>query len=203
MTLLFAGDDKVRQNRDHRAVHRHGDRDFIKRDAVEQDLHILDAINRYTRFADVTLHPGVITVVAAVRCQIKGHRHALLARSQSLAVERVAFLSCRKTRVLTDSPRAACVHRRLDPPRKRPLTGDATQMIQPLKVGLSIQRLDLDPFQRFPRQVLKGFAPQFFCRKLSPKLCAVRRVLIRHGDVLLCLSLRPGTCVRVCGCRGH
>ena len=41
-TLFFACDDKTGEDRNHRTIHRHGNADFFQRNAVEQDLHILD-----------------------------------------------------------------------------------------------------------------------------------------------------------------
>ncbi len=44
---------KAGQHRQHRAVHGHRDRHLVERDAVEQDLHVLDGVDRDAGLADV------------------------------------------------------------------------------------------------------------------------------------------------------
>jgi hypothetical protein len=56
--LLLRGDDVAGEHRQHRAVHRHRDADLVERDPVEQDLHVLDRIDRHARLADVAGDPG-------------------------------------------------------------------------------------------------------------------------------------------------
>ena len=51
--LLLAGDDVTRHDRQHRAVHGHRDRHLIQRNAVEQDLHVLDGVDGHAGLADV------------------------------------------------------------------------------------------------------------------------------------------------------
>ena len=51
--LLLGGDDVARQHRQHGAVHGHRHAHLVERDAVEQDLHVLDGIDRHTGLADV------------------------------------------------------------------------------------------------------------------------------------------------------
>jgi hypothetical protein len=80
MPLLFTRDNKRGQNGDNRAVHRHGNRDLTQGNAVKQDFHILDAINRHAGFADIALDPFMVAVIATVRRQIERHRYALLTR---------------------------------------------------------------------------------------------------------------------------
>ena len=89
MPLLFPRHDEVGKDRNNRTVHRHRHRDLIEWNTIKEDLHILDAINRYARLADITLNAGVVAVIAPVGRQIEGHRHALLPCSQSLAIERI------------------------------------------------------------------------------------------------------------------
>ena len=85
--LLFRRDDEVRERRDHRAVHRHRHRHLVERDPVEQDLHVLDGVDRDARLADVADHARVVGVVAAVRGQIERDRQAHLAGLQVRAEE--------------------------------------------------------------------------------------------------------------------
>jgi hypothetical protein len=76
--LLFARDDEERQDRDHRAVHRHRHAHLVERDAVEQDLHVLDAVDGDARLADIAHHARMVAVIAAMGGQIEGDRQALL-----------------------------------------------------------------------------------------------------------------------------
>jgi hypothetical protein len=46
-------DDVAGQDRQHRAVHGHRHRHLVERDAVEQDLHVLDRVDRDAGLADV------------------------------------------------------------------------------------------------------------------------------------------------------
>ena len=73
MPLFFTSDDKTGQNRNHRSVHRHRDADLIQWNAVEQNFHIFDAVNRHARFANIAFDPWVVAVITTVGCQIKRH----------------------------------------------------------------------------------------------------------------------------------
>ena len=87
--LFFCRNDVKRQNGQDRSVHRHAHGHAIQRNPFEQALHILNRINRNPRHANVSGNPGMVAVVATVRCQVKRHAQALLARSQIGAVERI------------------------------------------------------------------------------------------------------------------
>ena len=87
MALLFTRDDETGQNRDHRTIHRHTDADLVQRNAVKEDLHILDRVDRNTRLADIANHTRVIAVIAAMRRQIEGDRDPLLTCGQVAAVK--------------------------------------------------------------------------------------------------------------------
>ncbi len=130
MALLFARHDETGQDRDHRAVHRHRHADLVQRDAVEQDLHVLDAVDRHTGLADIAHHARMIAVIAAVRGQIEGDRHALLTGRQIAAVEGVGFLGGRKPGILPDGPGPARIHRGLHAAGERRRPGDRAQMRQ-------------------------------------------------------------------------
>ena len=108
--LLLPGDDEEGQDRDHRAVHRHRNRHLIERNAVEQDLHVLDRVDRHAGLADIADHARVIAVIAAVRGEIEGDRQALLPGSEIAAVEGVRFLGGRETRILPDRPGPPGIH---------------------------------------------------------------------------------------------
>ena len=89
MALLLARDDETCENRDHCAVHRHGDRDLIQRNAVEENLHVLNRVDGHTGLAHIALNARVIAVITPVRRQIESNRNTLLPGGQSTAVEGV------------------------------------------------------------------------------------------------------------------
>ena len=78
--LLFGRDHVAGEHRQHRAVHRHRHADLVERDAVEQDLHVLDRVDRHAGLADVAGDARVVAVVAAVRGEVEGHADALRRR---------------------------------------------------------------------------------------------------------------------------
>jgi hypothetical protein len=80
------------------------DTDISPKDAVEQDLHVLDAVDGHARLADIAHHAGVVAVIAAMGGQVESDRQALLPRRQIAAIESVRFLGGGKARVLADRP---------------------------------------------------------------------------------------------------
>ena len=148
--LLLGRDDVAGEHRQHRAVHRHRDADLVERDPVEQDLHVLDRVDRHAGLADVAGHARMVAVVAAVGRQVEGDADALPAAGQRLAVEGVRLLGGREARVLADRPRPHRVHRRL---RAAHVGREARQRVgvrQALQVGRGVERLDDDAFGRLP-----------------------------------------------------
>ena len=111
--LLFRSHDIARKHRQYRSVHRHGYRYFVQRNAVEQDLHILNRIDSNTRLAHITCYSWVIGVVSSVGCEIKGNRDTLATRRQCLAIEGITLFRRRKPGILTNSPPPTSVHSRL------------------------------------------------------------------------------------------
>ena len=89
MPLLFTCNDEIRQYGDHSAVHCHRHRHFIQWNSIEQDFHVLNAVDCNARFTDIANHAFMITVVSAVCRQIKGHGNTLLTRCQGTTVKRV------------------------------------------------------------------------------------------------------------------
>src|SRR3546814_12449862 len=80
--LLLARDDEEGEDGDHRAIHRHRNRHLIERDAVEEDLHILDAVDRDPRLADVADDARVAAVITALPRDLEGDAPPLLPRGQ-------------------------------------------------------------------------------------------------------------------------
>ena len=146
--LLLTGDDEEGEDRDHRAVHRHADAHLVERDAVEEYLHVLDAVDRDARLADVARHARVVAVVAAMGGKIEGDAQALLTGGEVAAVEGVRRLRGREAGILADRPRSLRVHRRADAARERREAGQAG--IEIGGVGGGVERLDRDALGRLP-----------------------------------------------------
>ena len=150
--LLLGRDDVAGQHRQHGAVHGHRDRDPVERDAVEEDLHVLDRIDGHAGLAHVALHARVVGVVAAVGGQVEGHRDALAAAGERLLVEGVGFLGGGEPGVLADGPGPDRVHGRLRPAHERLEARQGVGVGQSLHVLLRVQRLDGDALGRVPVQ---------------------------------------------------
>ena len=157
--LLLGGDDVAGEDRQHRAVHGHRDADLVERDAVEQDLHVLDRVDRDAGLADVAGDARVVAVVAAVGRQVEGDADALRAAGQRLAIEVVRRLGGGKAGVLADRPRPHRVHRRLRPAHVRRKAGQRVGRRQTLQVGSGVERLDDDALGRFPARRRRGRRP--------------------------------------------
>ena len=140
--LLLGRDDVAGEHGQHGAVHRHRHRNLVERDAVEQDLHVLDGIDRDAGLADVADHARMVRVVAAVRGEVERDRHALPAAGERAPVERVGFLGRGKARVLADGPRAHRVHRRLRPAQERLEAGQRVGVANIADIGRRVERLD-------------------------------------------------------------
>ena len=108
--LLLGGDDVAGHHRQHRAVHRHRHAHLVERDLVEEDLHVLDGVDRDAGLADVADDTRVIAVVAAVRGEVERHREPHLSGREVGAVEGVRLLGGGEARVLADGPRSVGVH---------------------------------------------------------------------------------------------
>ena len=80
--LLFGGDDVHGHDGQRGAVHGHGDGHLVERDAVEEDLHVLDRIDGDAGLADVADNARVIGVIAAVGGQVERDGEARLAASR-------------------------------------------------------------------------------------------------------------------------
>ena len=85
--LLLGRDDVAGQHRQHGAVHGHRYGHLVERDAVEQDLHVLDESIATPGLADVAHHARMIGIVAAVGGEIERHRQAHLAGREVGAIE--------------------------------------------------------------------------------------------------------------------
>jgi hypothetical protein len=151
-------------------IHGHGDANFVQRNLVEQHLHVLDRIDRHAGLAHVAGHAGMVAVIAPVRGQVKGDRHALAAGGQRLAVESVGFFCCRKACVLADRPGAHSVHRGLRAAQEGLEARQRIGVRQAPRVLGGVQGLDDDAVRRDPVQGIdlptgggfrSGFGPGF------------------------------------------
>ena len=150
--LLFGGHDVAGQHRQDRAVHRHRDANFVQRNLVEQDLHVLHRVDGNTGLANVAGNARMVRVIAPVGGQIESDGHALPASGQRLAVKRIAFLGGRKTGVLADGPGPHRVHGGLRAAHIGRKTRQRVGIGQMGRVRCRIQRLDDDAVGRGPVQ---------------------------------------------------
>ncbi len=109
--LLLAGDDEHGEHRQHRAVHGHRHGHLVERNAVEQDLHVLDGVDRDAGLADIADDARMVAVIAAMGGEIEGDGQALLAGGEGLAVEGVGLLGGREAGILPDGPGPVGIHR--------------------------------------------------------------------------------------------
>src|SRR3546814_12390933 len=86
-------------------------RQLFERDAVEQDLHVLDGIDGDARLADVADDARMVGIVAAVGGEVEGDGQAALPRLEVAAVEGVRFLRRREAGILAQCPGTRRVQR--------------------------------------------------------------------------------------------
>ena len=179
-SLFLSRDDVRRHHRQHRPVHGHGHAHLVERNAVEQDLHVLDRIDRNTRLSDITLHARMVGVVPAVGGQIEGHGKALLTGGEISPVERIGLLGRGEARILADGPWSAREHGGPRTPQ------EGSESRQPLResgitdVRARIERLDVDAFRRCLHMPV-GVAAIFMARALGPFGQVRNRERIGHG----------------------
>ena len=153
--LLFTGHDERGQNRDDCTIHRHGYGNLIQWDAIKEDLHILDTVNRDTRFTHISNDARMIAVIAPMGGQIERHRNPLLPSRERLPVKRIGVLGCGKSSILPNSPGPTRIHSRFDTARVGLLSRNAAYMRQAVYVLSRIKWLHLDALERLPSQRLQ------------------------------------------------
>ena len=165
--LFLARDDEHRQHRDDGAVHGHRHAHLAERYAVEQDLHVLDRIDRHARLADIAGDPRMIGIIAPVGGQIEGHRQALLPGGEVLAVKCVGFLRRREAGILADGPGLPGIHGRAhaagEGGEARKVGGHALG-----QVVRGVERLQRDALRRFGVEALDRPALEVLRGKLEP-----------------------------------
>ncbi len=157
--LLFRRDDVERHDRQHRAVHRHRHGHLIERDLVEEDLHVLDRVDRHAGLADIAAHTLVVGVVAAMRREIERHRQALLPGGEIAPVEGVRLLRRREPGVLPDRPRLQRVHRRVRSAQERRHPRRVVEMLHAVEIVRGVVRLHADVLRRSATHRLRPARP--------------------------------------------
>ncbi len=180
--LLLARDDEAGEHRQHRAVHGHRHAHLVERDTGEQDLHVLDRVDRDPGLADVADHALVVAVVAAVGRQVEGDRQAHLSGLERGAVERVRFLGGREAGILADRPRPIGVHGGARPADVRRETRQPADGLEALEVGGGVERLDRDALGRAPVQARRVGAGQLLGHQGLPR-CQAGLFGLGHGGV--------------------
>ena len=163
-SLFEGGDDVEREHGKHRAVHGHGDRNLVERDAVEEDLHVEDRVDGHAGLADIADDAFMIRVIAAVGGEVEGDGEAFLSGCQIPAVEGVGFLGGGEPGVLADGPRLETIHRGIGAAQKGRDAGLVVQVLHASEVVFGVERLDGDFFHRVPDNLADGFAVFFFQR---------------------------------------
>jgi hypothetical protein len=154
--LFLAGHDEGGEHRDDGAVHGHRHRHLGKRDAVEEDLHVLHRIDRHACLADIALDAGVVGIVAPMGGEIEGDRKPLLPAGERLAVEGIGFLGRGEAGILADGPGAAGIHGRARPAQERLFAGQIVEMGETLEIVGRVERLDGDALGRVPGERCRG-----------------------------------------------
>ena len=176
--LLLGRHDVEREDRQHRAVHRHRHAHLVQRDAVEELAHVVDRVDRHTGHADVAGHPRVVAVVAAVGGQVERDRQALLPGGEVAPVERVGLLGGGEAGVLPDRPRLVDVHRRVGTAQVRRDAGPGLQEVQVGRVGAGVERRHDDALGGVPRQLVRAL-PGGLAEPVGPLL----RGVVGHRQV--------------------
>ena len=184
--LLLGGDDVAGEHRQHRAVHRHRHAHPVERDAVEQDLHVLDRVDRHPGLADIADDARVVAVVAAMGREIEGDRQPHLPGRQIVAVEAVRLLGGREPGILPDRPRPVGVHRRARPAQigreaRHRVAQRKPGMLDAVEVVGGVERLDPDAFRRRPVEARRAACPS---ARPAPERAQSLQRLCRKSAVL-------------------
>ena len=174
-----------RQQRRRRGVDGHRHRHLVERDAVEQDVHVLDRRDRDAGAPDLAARQRVVGVAAHLRRQIERDRQPGLPRREQELVAPVRLLGGAEAGVLAHRPRLAPVHGGVDAARER-------ERARPAQVARRIER------RLARRQAVRRRRPARGCGTLRPAVGfrRGRRRRVAHadgdlGDVAAHDQLRP------------
>ena len=154
-TLLQGSDDVEGQNRQHGAVHGHGNGHFVQRNLVEQYFHVLDGADAHASLTHVAHDALVVGIVATVGGQVEGHGQTLLTSRDVTAVEGIGFLGGGETGVLTDGPRTHHVHGGVRSTEEGRDASGIVEVLHAFEVFLGVGRLHHDVFGGFPRLAIR------------------------------------------------
>ena len=149
--LFFGGDDEQREDRQHRAVHRHRHAHLVERDAGEQRAHVVDRVDRDAGHADIARDARMIGVVAAMGRKIERDRQALLAGREVAAIEGVGILRRREAGILAHGPRLVDIHGRVGAAQIGRDAGPCVEEIEAGDIASAVDRLHRDTLRRQPR----------------------------------------------------
>ena len=154
--LLLGRDDVAREHRQHGAVHRHRHGHLVERDAVEEDLHVLDGVDRDARLADVADDARVVAVVAAVGGEVERDRQAHLPGGEVLRGRtRSTPRRSRSRRTGGSSTAGSRTSWPGRPARTGSKPGRRVDRLEALEVGGGVERLDVDALGRVPGQAVE------------------------------------------------
>ena len=141
---LLLRDELVEQEQQRRRrVDRHRGRDLVQRDAVEEQLHVGDRVDRDTGPPHLAHGARIVGVVPELRREVEGDRETGLATLEQVPEALVRLLGGREPGVLPDRPRTAAVHVLVGPAGEGVLAGKLE--LETLDVVLGVDGLDLDP----------------------------------------------------------
>ena len=126
--LLFGGNDIEGHDREDGAVHGHGNGHLVERNFVEENFHVLDAVDGDSGFSHVAGDARVVGIVTAVRGEVESDAESLLAGGEIAAIEGVGIFGRGKAGVLTDCPWTQCVHGGVWAAKEWRKTGGVVQM---------------------------------------------------------------------------
>ena len=141
-TLLFGHHQIHRPEHARGRVDGHRRRDFFQVDAVEENLHVFQRIDRHTALADFAFACRMVGVVAHQRRQIERDRESATTVFEQIFVALVGFFGRREAREHAHGPQLAAIAGGMNAARVRRLSGIAEVfVVVPIsgKVGLRIE----------------------------------------------------------------
>ena len=128
----------------------------VEREPGEEQLHVLERVDRHADLADLTLRAGMVGVVAHLGGEVEGAAEAGLARVEQEVEALVRLLGAAEARVLAHRPRPGPVHLLVDPAGVGRAAG-SPELALGVELGeicVRVDRPDLDPRVRLaPRGV--------------------------------------------------
>ncbi len=155
---LLLGDQLVEAEQDRRGrVDGHRGGDGVEREPGEQQLHVLERVDRHTDLADLALRAGMVRVVAHLGGQVEGAAEPGLAGGQEEVEALVGLRGAAEAGVLAHRPRPGPVHLLVDPAGVGRAAGPAELGlgVELGEVLVRVDGLDLDARVRLARRRLR------------------------------------------------